>query len=75
MLILEKKKETLTIHGLMRYLMDFENEIIDPIKYELNDDMEQVILLQIKYNLFNFSKYFHKNIISLLYSAHVALFY
>ena len=33
--------EQLTIHGLIRYLMDFENEIIDPIKYELYDDMEQ----------------------------------
>ena len=25
----------------MRFLMDFENEIIDPVKYELYDDMEQ----------------------------------
>ena len=25
----------------MRYLMDFENEIVDPVKYELHDDMEQ----------------------------------
>ena len=27
--------------GLVRYLMDFENEIVDPIKYELYDNMEQ----------------------------------
>ncbi len=34
-------QEQLSPQGLMRYLMDFENEVIDPIKYELYEDMEQ----------------------------------
>ena len=36
-----RKKKQMSPLGLLRYLMDFENEIIDPIKYELHDDMEQ----------------------------------
>ncbi len=31
----------LTSFSLMRWLMDYENEVIDPINYELHEDMEQ----------------------------------
>ncbi len=33
--------EQLSPQGLMRYLMDFENDILDPRIYELHDDMDQ----------------------------------
>ena len=36
-----RKKKQLSPQGLIRYLMDFENETVDPIKYELNNDMDQ----------------------------------
>ncbi|CAF0820017.1 unnamed protein product [Brachionus calyciflorus] len=36
-----RKKKRLSSDGLMRYLMDFENEVVDPVKYELHDDMDQ----------------------------------
>ena len=34
-------QEQLSPQGIIRFLMDFENEVIDPIKYDLYDDMEQ----------------------------------
>jgi phosphatidylinositol phospholipase C beta len=33
--------EQLSPQGLIRYLMDVENEVIDPAFYELSDNMEQ----------------------------------
>ncbi|RNA14768.1 1-phosphatidylinositol 4-5-bisphosphate phosphodiesterase classes I and II-like [Brachionus plicatilis] len=32
-----RKKKKLSSEGLLRYLMDFENEVVDPKKYELQD--------------------------------------
>ncbi len=32
-------KESFSSHGLIRYLMDAENGVIDPVKYSLNEDM------------------------------------